>query len=63
MAFPAELLEEIVRSLQAALVKPFLKENEGRQLLLPGDQGCDVLPRAPTTSSSGCGAVAGEPMC
>lgn len=63
MAFPAELPKEFVRGLQAALVKPFTEENQGSQLLLPGDQGCDVLPHALTTTSLGCGAVAEELVC
>lgn len=58
MAFPGELLEEIGRGLQAALVEPFIEENQGRQLFLPGEQGWDVLPCALTTTP-----VPGEPLC
>lgn len=60
-AFPAELLKEIVSGLQAALVRLFFEENQGRQLVVPGHQGCDVLPCALTTASLGCGA-GGEPV-
>lgn len=63
MAFPGDLLKEIVRCLQAALVRPFMEDNQGRQILLPGDQGCDVPPYALTTTSLGCGKVTEFLVC